>query len=85
MNKASKKRRPNAISRVVRILSTVLIVSSVQEPKSSQGQGTKRLFTHFGRLNPGIQPLKYQHPTGQASQLYRNLSSTGEQLEEKTS
>lgn len=73
----------NAISKRVRKLSTVLTVFSVKEPKDSQVQVTKRLFTHFGKsLNARIQPLKYS--TGEASQLYRNLPGTGEQLDEKT-
>lgn len=46
----------------------MLTVSSAQKPKSSQAQITitKRLCTHN------------QNPTGQASQLYGNLTTTGE-------
>lgn len=48
-NKAPKEDEfLNAISRGIRKLNTLLTVFSVKEPKNSQTQVTKRLFTHFG-------------------------------------
>lgn len=87
-NKAPKEDEEtfNAISKGVRKLSTMFTIFSVRESKNSQVQVTKRLFTHFGRsLSARIGPLKCQHPTGKASQRYRNLFCTGEELEKKTS